>query len=361
MKMTSLSRYLRGILYSLSLTALFSGTGFTQDATPDLSGTTIIVGQNNYDLEPGMIGSGVLEGTPYKVQFATFPNGDATLTALSTGSIDITLQSLFGAIKSQAAAKPAWTAEDIPYKAVISAWDSADRKNFEPFVTIASKKSGITTLGAEAVKGKKWAATPGGTSFYSQLAAIKSLGLTKPDVNLVSLNQTDASVALLNGDVDLASGLIHQYQDAITDGAKVIGSAADYDGDVPSALFANTTSLKDEKKEAALQDFIRRYVLFLGWWSAQPEAAQASLIKARKLSPTTAKTNWLYSRREILTIDDNLKKVAARIADTAHQFGVFSTAVDTSLLFDDRFNATTIKTLSDSDYPGILQRALKIN
>ncbi|WP_220386632.1 hypothetical protein [Frankia sp. ArI3] len=88
-----------------------SSSGSKAAAQNDLSGVTLTFATQSPYVKAAFAKSGVLQGAPYKVQFAQF-NAATVTTALTTGKVDIGQLSDFALILAQANAQPAWPAND---------------------------------------------------------------------------------------------------------------------------------------------------------------------------------------------------------------------------------------------------------
>ncbi|MCR6502368.1 PhnD/SsuA/transferrin family substrate-binding protein [Shinella sp. CPCC 101442] len=349
----SWARLARTSLFVLS--ALMVPAAHAQDEK-----VTIIVGQNGPELQPAWEASGIWKDAPYNLEFATFPNVVENATALAAGKIDIGAIAQFTAIQAQAAANPDWTKDDVPYKSVL-VFSTADSENHERFVTVASKDSGITELTADAVRGKRWASSPGATNFLLYLQTLKHLGLTPEDVVPVTLNNEAGALALLNGQVDLVSGPIEFYDQSLADGAKIIAKSGDVGPGSQNSLIASTASLADPAKDAALRDLVARYVAFQDWYNTHPKEAQETLVKVRKLTPESAAFFWAYNRVIPRPITKERIDDARSIAQVVHEFGVIKKTVDVSLAYDSRYTDTIEEKKTSLNFDDNLKKSLASN
>lgn len=318
---------------------------------------TLVIGQNGQELEPGWEASGVWNDAPYKLEFATFPNAVENATALAAGRVDVSYFAQFTAIQAQAAASPDWTEDNVPYRSIVVA-ATGDTVNHERFVTVASKASGITTLTADSVRGKKWASSPGATNFLLYLQSLKHLGLTPKDVVPVTLNNEAGALALLHGEVDLVSGGIDSYGVAISDGARVIAKSGDVGPGSPGGLIANSKSLADPAREAAIRDLVRRYVEYQNWYNTHPKEAKEALVKVRKLKPEIAEFTWSYTRVRPQPIDEARIDEARSIAKITYDFGAIGKSIDPSLAYDNRYTDTIEAALKETHFDDNLKQSL---
>ncbi|MCR6502363.1 PhnD/SsuA/transferrin family substrate-binding protein [Shinella sp. CPCC 101442] len=321
---------------------------------------TLVIGQNGQELQPGWEASGIWKDAPYKLEFATFPNAVENATALAAGNVDVSYFAQFTAIQAQASSNPDWTKETVPYKSIVVA-ATADTVNHERFVTLASGASGIGELTADSVRGKRWASSPGATNFLLYLQTLKHLGLKPADVVPVTLNNEAGALAVLHGEVDLVSGPIDFYDQALADGGKVISKSGEVGPGSPGGLLANSQSLSDPAKDAAIRDLIARYVAYQDWYNTHPAEAQDALVKVRKLSPESAKFIWAYTRVRPQPITGERIDEARSIASVVHEFGAIGKAIDASLTYDARYTDTIEEALKTTNYDANLQGSLTGN
>lgn len=344
-----------GSVLALGVTAL--GMAVVAGPAAQAQQLTLVVGQNGTELQPGWDASGIWKDAPYKIEFATFPNAVENATALAAGRVDVSYFAQFTAIQAQAAANPDWTKETVPYKSIVVA-ATADTVNHERFVTVASKASGITELTADAVRGKRWASSPGATNFLLYLQSLKHLGLTPKDVVPVTLNNEAGALALLHGEVDLVSGAIDSYATAVAGGARVIAKSGDVGPGSPGGLIANSGSLADPAKDAAIRDLVHRYVEYQNWYNTHPKEAKEALVKVRKLTPQNADFIWSYTRVLPQPIDEARIDEARSIAAVTYDFGAIGKQVDTSLAYDNRYTDTITDALKATKFEDNLKQSL---
>ncbi|MFF3571977.1 ABC transporter substrate-binding protein [Nocardia jiangxiensis] len=306
------------------------------------------MGQQGGETEAIFKASGAFADAPYKVEYATFSSPAETLTALANGNVDIGNNlAQWTATQGAAAAKPAWTTKSAPYRSILVNVPS-DKPDFDRFVVAASAQSGIKNI--KDAKGKKWGFLPGSSTHLLAAKVLQKLGWTFHDVEPVNLDSTNQVLALQTGQVDVLFNPRDNIVGALANGATVLGTAADYGLNVYTGYLANTKSLKNPKKAAALRDFSARLVRAQDWYVQNPKAAQQALVDFRKVTPEEAETIWEYTRVLPTAPNDELKKYSQQLADTAVEFGLLKHDVDATVLLDDRFADTINKTLADTDY-----------
>lgn len=303
----------------------------------DLSGVTITLGQNDASVGPLFEASGVLDDAPYNVEFATFPDQIQAAAALVSGETDASVSAQYVVVQAAAAATPEWTEETVPYVTAVSTTRiSSDVADWVG--TVSSPESGITELTAESVRGKKWTTTPGATNFLTLLQTLDYLDVGFDEIEWVSLSNADGALALLNNQVDLASGAYSGYTDSVAAGGTNLLSGSDVGPGSPGALIVSTGSQDDPAKAAALEDLVARYVDFLYWKLTSPEEVQAVLVAEQKLTPEAAASSWQLFHRALPTaITPELQEVTQQISQLAFDSGAIQRIAPVELQFDDQY------------------------
>lgn len=332
---------------------LLAGAARADDA-PDLSGVTLTVVTQSPQNLPGIKASGALDGAPYKVDFAVVTGTTAVVSALLSGAGDLGTLGDFSLILAQSNAEPAWPA-DVPLTNVLSLVP-ADPVNYPLIVTIAGKDSGIKTLAD--IKGKKFSYTPGGNANLQYLLTLKKAGLTPADVQPIQLDFGVGATAVANGDADLVADNIQSSSIAFEAGAKILATAADVGLPGINTLTANTDSLKDPKKKAAIRDFIKRYIAYNLWVIQNEQGTEQTFVSASKQTPTQAALSWKSSRQIPVLVDDKLLANEQSIADTVKQYGLVKRAIDVKPQFDAEFNDVVTDALQSTGYAAIAAKSV---
>lgn len=337
--------------------AACGGESKAAEGADPLAGVTITLGQNDPAVRAAIEASGVYDDAPYKVDFVDFANQVDASTALTTGDIDGSVIAQYTLIQAAAGAKPAWTPETAPYKTIIVP-GFVDTVNWDPFGTVASKKSGIKELTADAVRGKKWSASPGATNYLTMLQTLDYLGLGLDDIKYVPLDNPSGAIALLNNEIDLVSGGYSSYFAAIQDGATPLLSGSQVGPGSPGAVVATTASLDDPKKGKAWEDFVDRYLDYRLWVLQNEDKWVDAVVKATKVTPEQATQQYLnYGRGTISPVTADAQKTGQEIADVAFKNKAISQEVDASAGYDDRFTDVIEKKLKAIDFEAAVEKS----
>ncbi|THJ72647.1 ABC transporter substrate-binding protein [Candidatus Frankia alpina] len=323
-----------------------SGSGSKAAAQNDLSGAPLTFATQSPYVKAAFEKSGVLQGAPYKVQFAQF-NAATVTTALTTGKVDIGQLSDFALILAQANAQPAWPANDPPIQGVL-ATQPADDTNYPPIVTLRGKNSGIERLAD--IRGKKFAYSPGVTSELQYLLTLKQAGLTPADVKPVQLDSTVGATALAQGDVDVWAGSPARAGAALDAGAQVLTTTKQTGALGLGVLVASRGALKDQRKNAAIKDFVGRSVGYELWNITQPNQSAQVWVDAAKLTPAKAKATAIANRQVPHVLDDALfDRIQHNTADVAYSGGLIKRAVDVRGHYYTGFNDIVAQKIKELD------------
>ena len=336
-----------------------SGSAATPaDVTAALHKVTLRVGQNNGELAPLFLASHAFDGTPYKIQFSSFNNALDNYTALAAGNIDVSDSAVTTALQLQQSSAVPWTKETAPIKTVLLRVSDYPG-SLARYVVIAGSKSGIKTLDAATLKGKKFAYSPGANNFLVYLATLKYYGLTPQDIKPVQLDTTSNALALLSNNVDLVSGSIELYGAAIDDGAHIVSSSGKLGIPIQSGVLANTVSLNDPIRGAAVKDFVVRYIHFQDWFNSHREEAIAAYVNGRHFTHSQAVIAWKSGRVLCEPVDAKAVADAQRVSDVLYNAGAFKKKLDVSVDFDDSLSPLVTKTLAETHYQEHLDASIK--
>ncbi len=316
-------------------------------AAADLNGVTITVGQQGSDTQFGFIASHLFDDTPYRIKYATFQSPAATLTALASGNVDIANNlSQWTLTQGAAAASPPWTIKTAPYRTVlVTGLDKTVA--LDRFVIAASKASGITDI--KQAKGKRWGIIPGSSLNLFAYVVLNKLGWSKEDVQIVNLDSTNQSLALETGQVDLLFNVTDNVAGAVQHGARIIGSAQDYGLTIYTGFQANSRAIDDPLKGRAIEDFVRRLVLYQNWLVLHPKEQQAALVEGLHLSTAQAAQVYRYTRL-VPIAPGEIASYSQQLSDFALKTGLIRQRVDAAALLDNRYAKVIDETVKQTNF-----------
>jgi len=303
----------RGLLSAAGATVV---TGCAGGAKPD---GTLMVGDQRGGSRVVLSGSGEIEGMPYKLKWAEFPNAAPLLEALSAGAIDTGGggdSAFIFAIGSHA-----------PIKAI----GAQKATGFGP-VILVRRDSPIRTLGDLA--GKRVATPRGSISHNHVLAVLEAYGQPYDVVRFAFLSPSDGRAALQGGSVDAWAIWDPYAAFAEKQGARILPGKQDL---VPGYSFIFGRDGAITEKRPLLADYRRR--LFKGWiWANRDHQKYVELMHEATGTPveilqiTTARTTRLPAPIDAAVIAEQ-----QRTADRYLRAGVIAHPIDVRKGFDTSF------------------------
>jgi sulfonate transport system substrate-binding protein len=245
-----------------------SGDASTAAAHPEWSQYTFTIGDNGGDGSEELAKvTGAFDDASYKIKFARFDYGPPLVAAAATGDIDLgyvgTVPPITGA------------AQQYGFKIVATQHGADPTKAAENI--IVAKDSPIQTLGD--LRGKKIAIPQGSSAHGLALLALKSVGLTPKDVELVYLSPAAGATAFNTGKVDAWSIWNPQSAIAVKDGARIVAKGLPPIDQVNNYYVATDKSLKDPTRRAALTDVLTRIARIFNWAQENPDEYAKAIAK----------------------------------------------------------------------------------
>ncbi|MDT5330501.1 MAG: sulfonate transport system substrate-binding protein, partial [Mycobacterium sp.] len=213
---------------------LSSAGGSTAAAHPEWNQYTFTIGDNGGDGTEELAKiTGVFNDAPYKVKFARFDYGPPLVQAAASGDIDL------GSVGDVPPITGA--AKQFGFK-IVAVQRGADATKAAENI-IVPKGSPIQNL--TDLKGKRIAVPQGSSAHGLALLALKSVGLTPKDVELVYLSPAAGGTAFNTGKVDAWSIWNPQSALAVKDGARIIAKGLPPIDQVNNYYVASEKSLND--------------------------------------------------------------------------------------------------------------------
>jgi sulfonate transport system substrate-binding protein len=288
-------------------------------------GVVLRVGDQKAGSEPLLAAAGLLDNTPYRIEWSQFSSGPPLLEAVNAGAIDV------GGVGDT---PPIFAASSGSRIVLVAASLSKPTGS----AILVRKSSPITDLAA--LKGKKIAVAKGSSSNAHLLNALKKAGLTFADITPAYLQPADALAAFTNGSVDAwaiwdpYTAIAQQTADAriLADGTGLLSGLA-FQVAAPAAL-------NDPKKVAALRDYLGRLSRARDWVRSHPDQWAAAWAKEAGIPLAAAKIAVARADQRTVVIDDNLLRAEQQTADAFADAGLIPTRVSVKNITDTRFNDT---------------------
>jgi sulfonate transport system substrate-binding protein len=221
------------------------------------SGIVVNFGDQQQLFQTMLAASGALKGTSYKVNSVEFDSGPLVDAGFAAHSIDL---GFMGDLPASLAAK-----SGLPVVAV-AAYLPIGAQEF------LLAKPGITSIAQ--LRGKQVAYTTGTSEQAFALRALKSAGLSQPDVHQVNVSLLQLGTVLESGAADASVVSVEQkvdYQQTHA-GAKVLATQDTVQPASYDYVLASKAALGDPKKLAAISDFTRRLIKAENWVKSHQSA-----------------------------------------------------------------------------------------
>ncbi|MFF1292490.1 MULTISPECIES: ABC transporter substrate-binding protein [unclassified Streptomyces] len=303
---------------ALSMTSLLALTACGADSSAEASSSgqvTLTIGDQAKTLQTIVAASHALKGAKYRVKWAEFEGAAPLYQAVQAGAADTgysadlpALQALSGGVKVK---------------------NVAALKNDGTHVGIVVRKdSGIDSV--KDLKGQKVvvSSAKGSVSEYLLANVLKQNGLSYQDVKVQYLLPTDAQAAFASGRIK-AWAIFGVYQAvALEQGGKLLVDGGD--GRVSGIGFVNASeqTLADEKKKAALADFLKRLGKGLKWTSTHQDAYAKAIEERNGADASVAKTLASAAYSQVLPITPDINTTVQGVADLMNGIGVLDPSVD---------------------------------
>jgi sulfonate transport system substrate-binding protein len=290
---------------------------------PEWSQYTFTIGDNGGDGNEELAKiTGVFNDAPYTVKFARFDYGPPLVQAAVSGDIDL------GSVGDVPPITGA--AKQFGFK-IVAVQRGADATKAAENI-IVPKGSPIQTLAD--LKGKRIAVPQGSSAHGLVLLALKSVGLTPKDVELVYLSPAAGGTAFNTGKVDAWSIWNPQSALGVKDGARIIAKGLPPIDQVNNYYVASVKSLNDPTRRAALADVLTRIAREFTWAQQNPDEYAKAIAKETGVSPEDARTTVdSYPFKITQFLPEDLKAEQA-LSDAFFEAGEINKKVDVTTIAD---------------------------
>ncbi|RFS87406.1 ABC transporter substrate-binding protein [Actinomadura spongiicola] len=283
--------------------------------------------QKGASIQQMLTAAGQLDGLTYKIKWSLFTSGPPILEGVNAGSVD------FGSVGNT---PPVFAAAAKARIVIVGATES--RVTGQGIVV----PKGSTLRAPAELKGKKVAVAKGSSAHYHLLSVLTKNGLSFDDIEPQYLQPSDALTALTGGRVDAwATWEPYTAQAELNNGARVLVDGTGYTNGYGFQVTSRTT-LKNERRAAALKDFLSRYQRAVQWSNANSARWAAIWAKQTRLPGPVAERAVQRRLSAIIPIDDAVIASEQRIADSFYDVKVIPAKVTIADFFDRRFNGLAV-------------------
>ncbi|MEU6562269.1 ABC transporter substrate-binding protein [Nocardia nova] len=278
------------------------------------------------DMQVALTSSGQLGKIPFTIP--GWPNvtaGPDVIQAFKGGSVELASNAGIPSIQAHA--------QGLDTRIVAVLWRSTPN-----YGLATAPGSNIHTL--QDLRGKKIAYSPGQAQGGVVLRSLQQAGLSTKDVTLVQLNSPQFLTALQGKQVDVAplgepslTKYLAQYR---SDGATTVHSDA---VDALSILWAPTSVLGDDKKLAAIAEFVKFWARAKVWeWEHQDQWITDYYVKNQGVSEADGRRIMATTERPYFPENwDESIDWEQKTIDLITGSGAFGKSFDANQLFDRRF------------------------
>lgn len=288
----------------------------------DLAKVTLEVGDQKGGVRSLLTAAGLLDGTPYKIEWATFTSGPPLLEAASAGAIDT------GRVGNT---PPIFAAAAKAKIKVIS----VSRSNVEREAVLVPPDSPLPNVAA--LKGKTIGVAKGTSAHGQLLNTLHKNGLSTKDVKLNFLQPSEAYAAFTQHTID-AWAIWDPYtaQAQLEAHARVLADGRGASNGL-GFLTAGTAALADPGKNSALRDFAVRVVEAQKWADTHRPEWAAAWAKETGLKPEVAQKTVDAGRDLPIPLDDSVVASEQQLADAFTDEKTLPGKVDFAAFADRRF------------------------
>lgn len=309
---------------SSSATTSSAGSG---DGTDGKGSLTLNVGDQKGGSEAVLRAAGELDDLKYKIRWSTFTSGPPLLEAVNAKAVDL------GAVGNT---PPVFAAgADSKISVVAATHGTASGETIVVPNDSPLKKT-------QDLKGKSVAVAQGSSAHFQLIASLKKAGLGFKDVKVKYLQPADALAAFTSDKVD-AWAVWDPYSSQVLEG-KSGRVLTDGNGVVNGLNFqvAAPDALKDKKKSAAIEDYLKRLQRAQAWVFKHPEAWAKVWAKDTGLpyEVALAAVKRTNGTRIPVAVDKNAVASEQEIADTFTDLKLIPGRIDFGDFVDTRFNGS---------------------
>jgi sulfonate transport system substrate-binding protein len=303
-----------------------SATGGGSKTSGKSGGVVLRIGDQKAGSRALLAAAGLLDGTPYQIQWSEFSSGPPLLEALNAGAVDL------GATGD---APPIFAASAGGRIVLVGASYSVP----SGAAILVPKDSTITDLAG--LKGKRIAVAKGSSAHAHLLNALKKAGLSFGQITPAYLQPADALAAFTKGSVD-AWAIWDPYTAMAqqSTGARIL---VDGTGGLQSGLGfqeASPAALKDAGKVDAIRDYLTRLAKARAWVHTHPDSWASAWAREADIPLSAATLSVKRADQREVPIDPQLIAQEQQTADAFAAAGLIPGKVSIASITDQRFNDT---------------------
>lgn len=312
----------RRLLGALPAAALLAACGekVLSPTSSDLSKVTLVLGDQVNLLRSKAEAAGVLEGAPYKIEWASFQGAAPLFEAVVSGDVDTAM----------AADTPALAAAAGGARVKVVAASVSSPKAVAILVPPNSPILSVADLKGRSVI---VSSARGSVAHYLLFGALREAGLAIDDVKTGFMLPGDAAVAFSSGQIEAWATFGTYQASAELRGARVLRDGVGINSGI-GVIAASDAALAHAGKRAALADVLLRLARSNVWANEHPEDYARVFERITRLPPDVVKLVVGRDRPQLRAPDQQIVTQLQQVADAFYEAKLFPRRVDAQRLVD---------------------------
>ncbi|WP_426076261.1 ABC transporter substrate-binding protein [Janthinobacterium sp. PSPC3-1] len=312
----------RRLLGALPAAALLAACGekVLAPSSADLSKVTLVLGDQVNLLRSKAEAAGVLDGAPYKIEWASFQGAAPLFEAVVSGDVDTAM----------AADTPALAAAAGGARVKVVAASVSSPKAVAILVPPNSPILSVADLKGRSVI---VSSARGSVAHYLLFGALREAGLSIDDVKTGFMLPGDAAVAFSSGQIEAWATFGTYQASAELRGARVLRDGVGINSGI-GVIAASDAALAHAGKRAALADVLLRLARSNVWANEHPDEYARVFERITRLPPDVVKMVVGRDRPQLRAPDQQIVTQLQQVADAFYEAKLFPRRVDAQQLVD---------------------------
>ena len=312
----------RRLLGALPAAALLAACGekVLAPSSTDLSKVALVLGDQVNLLRSKAEAAGVLDGAPYKIEWASFQGAAPLFEAVVSGDVDTAM----------AADTPALAAAAGGARVKVVAASVSSPKAVAILVPPNSPILSVADLKGRSVI---VSSARGSVAHYLLFGALREAGLAIDDVKTGFMLPGDAAVAFSSGQIEAWATFGTYQASAELRGARVLRDGLGINSGI-GVIAASDAALAHAGKRAALADVLQRLARSNVWANEHPDEYARVFERITRLPPDVVKLVVGRDRPQLRAPDQLIVTQLQQVADAFYEAKLFPRRVDAQQLVD---------------------------
>lgn len=312
----------RRLLGALPAAALLAACGekVLAPASSDLSKVTLVLGDQVNLLRSKAEAAGVLEGAPYKIEWASFQGAAPLFEAVVSGDVDTAIAADTPALAAAAGgARVKVVAASVSSPRAVAILVPPN----SPILSVADLKGRSVIVSSAR----------GSVAHYLLFGALREAGLSIDKVKTGFMLPGDAAVAFSSGQIEAWATFGTYQASAELRGARVLRDGVGINSGI-GVIAASDAALAHAGKRAALADVLQRLARSNVWANEHPDEYARVFERITKLPPDVVKMVVGRDRPQMRSPDLQIVTQLQQVADAFYEAKLFPRRVDAQQLVD---------------------------